>query len=188
MSEDPAGSLSDLNFYAYTRNNPVKFTDPTGLIVSQLLMKGANTLLRAGATAQEIGVQAQVLDSVIGVGALAAGVEISPSVRNTSIPGLGGLTIGDAVDGLTLYGGVQALSLGEAIAGTTVGLSTTVGTALASAPLAVFGSGALAFVGGLEIGTAINNLVLENRSLFPCGNPITRFITNPLFDRFNPQR
>jgi RHS repeat-associated protein len=127
LSEDPAGSLSDLNFYAYVRNNPAKFTDPTGLIVSQLLMRGVNTILRNPRIAEEIGVQAQVLDSVIGVGALAAGLQISPSVRETAIPGLGGFTIGNAVDGLTLYDGVRTVGLGAGIASTTVGLSTTVG-------------------------------------------------------------
>lgn len=33
LSEDPIGFVGGVNFYVYTENNPVKFTDPFGLTV-----------------------------------------------------------------------------------------------------------------------------------------------------------
>jgi hypothetical protein len=169
----------------YVQNNPVNFVDPDGLFATQIALKGINAFFRYGNSAQEIAIQARVADSLLGPIATAYGIELPPDIRNKEIKGCGSVTIGNAVDAVTAYAGWQTFSLGVTIASTKVGLSSGVLAAVSGSAAATGGSILLAFLGGYEIGTAINNSILENRLIFEKGNPATRF-TFWFYDKLNP--
>jgi RHS repeat-associated protein len=179
VSEDPIGSAGGSpNVYLYTLNSPIQLSDPAGLIVGQAIVRLSNLVFSSGLTAEEIALNGIIAESVTGFASTAVR-QTHPSeggLRGTPIPGSNYLTIGDVLAGASLRGGFQAVSLARHIA-------LLEGSAATAASASVGGTAflaTLAFVGGYEIGGAINDLVLNNRRLLPGGNPLENFI----FDHF----
>ncbi len=110
------------------------------------------------------------------LGPLVQYLPISEEAKSTTLPGLKLFTLGDVLGTASLVGGAQTLFLGETIAGA-YGVSAAAGAGTVGGVVVVSG---LAFLGGYEIGGAINDLVLNNRRLFSSGNPLE----NLIFDHF----
>ena len=174
LTEDPVRSAVELNFYVYARNNPVRFNDPSGLIVGQLIMRAFTGLIGqlGTTTAQELAVQGLLLESMAGAAGFGAAASLPSATQNQAIPGLGGTTVGEVINSVTFFGGLRTLFL----AGHATGVGTVGG-------VAAIGSGAggvaviLALAASVELGFSFDNLILDDRSLFPCGNPVLRVFT-----------
>ena len=174
LTEDPARSAVELNFYVYARNNPVRFNDPSGLIVGQLIMRASTGLIGqlGTTTAQELAVQGLLLESLAGVAGFGAAASLPSATQNQAVPGLGGTTVGEVINLVTFSGGLRTLFL----ASQATGVGTVGG-------VAAIGSGAggvaviLTLAASVELGFSFDNLILDNRSLFPCGNPVLRVFT-----------
>ncbi len=177
LSEDPLGlngGTRDASVYA--ANNPVNLRDPEGLIVGTLLVRLSNFLLKSGLTAEEIAVNGKIADAALGLAFGLTGRSGQSALRQVNVPGSNVLTVGDLLAGGTLVGGLQTLSFGRNIAAL-----SGIGASATSVGAVGFGLlGGLALAGGFEVGSALNDLVLNNRRLFPGGNPLENFI----FDNF----
>jgi RHS repeat-associated protein len=178
ISEDPLGPVGGRNYYRYVQNNPLTLTDPTGLFAGTLAARGLNFALRSGLASEEIGLIGKFTDASIGFIAGVAGPLIPPNISEMPIPGAGGLTVGDAGAILTGVGGIQTLTL-------TSGIVSSAG--LAGASIAAAGAGTvaatvgLAGAGGWAIGSSINDLFLNNRRIFPGGNPLENLVWDLFF-------
>jgi RHS repeat-associated protein len=175
LTEDPARSAVDLNFYVYARNNPVIFNDPSGLIAGRIITTAFSSLLgllgAPAATAQELAFAGFALEAVAGATGLGLGIVIPSATQNQAVPGLRGTTIGTVINVVTFAGALRTFLFANLIAGAgTGGVAAIVSTASLS-------SGFLALLAGVEMGFAIDNLILDNRSIFPCGNPVLRVFT-----------
>jgi RHS repeat-associated protein len=179
ISRDPIGLLAGTtNLYVYVQNNPLRLADPAGLLVNNLIFRGISIVFRTGATAYETGIQALFADSVIGGGAAVAEFYIPHDVKAAEIPGSGGLSVGTGLDILSGYGGVRTLTLTR-VTVSSAGLSAAPVSTVAVG--ATFGLGLLAFAGGFEGGTFINNVILNNPNFF-YQNPVEVAFCFYLFD------
>jgi hypothetical protein len=174
LTEDPVRSAVELNFYVYARNNPVRFNDPSGLIVGQLIVRAFTGLIGqlGTTTAQELAVQGLLLESLAGVVGLGLGSVLPGATQNQAVPGLGGTTVGEVINLVTFSGGLRTLFF----AGHAMGVGTVGGVAAIVSGVGAFSIG-LTVLGSVEVGFAIDNLILDDRSLFPCGNPVLRVFT-----------
>jgi RHS repeat-associated protein len=171
ISEDPLSfAAGTANYYAYVENSPTNARDPSGLLFSDAVVWAINAAFKTGRTAEEIAVSGKLADAVLGP--LAQFLPITEEAKNTVLPGMTSITLGDVLETASVVSGVQTLFLGETIA-TAYGAGAAVGAATAGG---VFFAGGLAFLGGYEIGGAINDLVLNNRRLFRGGNPLENLI------------
>ena len=171
VSEDPIGLASGTaNFYSYVGNTPTTRRDPSGLLVSDLVFRAINVVFSAGRTAEEIAVSGKLADAV--AGALAEFLPITEEAKSRTLSGFNLITLGDVLGTVGLIGGAQTVFLAETI-GSFYGAGATVAAAGAGG---VFFAGSLALLGGYEIGGGINELVLNNRRLFPGGNPLENLI------------
>ena len=131
----------DTNLFGYVLNDPVNFTDPSGLLLGGIIQGALRPI--TGQTANEAAVAGQVLDSV----AASAVTAVGPDTTAPTPVNIGLNTI-------QTIGGVQTASLASFMSAGMYGAGATVGSAGAGVFLPVF----LAGLGGYEIGLGLSNL------------------------------
>ncbi len=107
-----------------------------------------------------------------GAAGLGLGSMLPSATQNQAIPGLGGTTVGEVINGVTFVGGLRTLFLASQM----TGVGTVGGVAAIGSGAGVIALG-LTFFASVELGFSIDNLILDDRSLFPCGNPVLRVFT-----------
>ncbi|MCG3111317.1 MAG: PKD domain-containing protein [Candidatus Manganitrophus sp. SB1] len=133
ISEDPIGLLGeDLNLYSYVKGNSLRYRDPWGLLIVEYAARVIYPLI-SSQTAEEAAIGARIAEGFIAAILTGAGVEIPEYIRSS---------FGFTLEGVQALGGVQTFTLGLTIAQTSTGPIVF--------PLA------LSFVGGIEVGAAIN--------------------------------
>lgn len=145
IASDPIGLAGGINTYAYVQNNPLRYSDPSGLVIGSGLSRLLGRLL--GRTPEEVAYGGKILDT--GVGAAAGDL---PDC-------VGGTDISTPRDLLRGFGGAQAIGLSTATTYGLYGVGATAGSATASVALPV----ALAGYGGYEVGSSFNNLYEQHR-------------------------
>jgi RHS repeat-associated protein len=163
VSEDPIGFVGGINLYVYVHNNPLVVRDPLGLAGfppswNSDVGHSPSDAVGALTTTADLGLAlvAGALGMLPGGGskAIAVGVGAIADVAGMSVS-LASPVIGPMGDYLSIGIGTVGLSA-AAIAG--------------SAPSMVLGTIGLS----VTVGTAINRDLLDNRGLFPKGNPMER--------------
>jgi len=181
LQEDPLELFGQRNFYVYVRNNAVNLVDPKGLLASKSILKAiAPIVAGAPATAEELAWQVRGVEAGMGLVGFISQPLVPDQYIQKQIPGMGGATVGDALDLVTGYGGIRTIPFAAGTAKGTFGSASVTGAFAASR---VFSGSlvALSFLGGYEVGTAINSLVLNNPRFYPCGNPVERILLNLFF-------
>ena len=158
----------------YVNNGPTRLSDPSGLLATGLLLRAASRVLGTGATAEEIAVQARLLDSLIGGVSAITGHEMSEPLKSTEIPVVG-VTVGTASEVVSGYGGVRTGMFALTIANASGIAGASVTTVVGSATLL----GGMSLLGGWELGRAIDRLLLDR---LPGGNPVENAFCATLFE------
>ena len=142
---DPVGTGDGPNLYVFVRNNPLKFSDPTGMLTwgqwagigAAIVVGAAVTVLTAGAAGPLVGAAAaSVIGGIVGGaagGAVGAAVESRIDHGRVDWSAVGrGAAVGAAVGGAIALATVGATAAVGAVAATAVGRAV-VGRVAASA-------------------------------------------------------
>jgi uncharacterized protein RhaS with RHS repeats len=167
IQSDPIGLLGGINTYAYVGGNPVRSSDPRGLLIGSTLGRLVGPLLRQ--TADEAAFGGQVLD--VGLGAVAG--RVPDCIR--------GVDVSAPLDLLRAVGGGQAVVLSTTTTYGLYGASATAASATASVALPV----ALAGYGGWELGSVANR-VYERFRTNSLGSDIYDLVHDGKLYRFTP--
>ncbi len=145
ITSDPIGLRGGLNPYTYVSNNPLRYTDPSGLFIGSGLSKLLGRLL--GRTPEEAAYGGKILD--VGIGAAVGDI---PNC-------IGGTDISTPRDLLRGVGGAQAIGLSTATTYGLYGAGATISAAGAAVVVPLF----LAGYGGLEVGNTFNSFYEQYR-------------------------
>ena len=127
-----------LNTYSYVYQNPLSFSDPSGLVIGQLASQALNRLRGGALTAQEAAIGGRAVDAVLGSTATGVKGSLEGAARN-------------AANAIQLVGGGQTVGLGGAFV-------------MAGSGLLPYAGVGLGFIGGYEVGDSINDALLEPAS------------------------
>ncbi len=141
LSRDPVRERGGTDLYVYVLDNPVNFTDQSGLLVGSIICQGIRRL--TGQTAQEAAMGGKVVDAYGSAVITGTGVNLHT-----------GPAVGMALDAYQGVGGAQTVGLSASI---TFGMYGS-GAAIGSAGAAVILPLSLSAIGGAEIGLSINSL------------------------------
>ena len=140
ISSDPIGLVSGPNAYSYVENNPLRYTDPSGLFLGYGLSKMFGRLL--GRTPDEIAYGGKIFDVAIG----GAVHDVAGCV--------GGTDIGIPLDLLRGFGGIRSIGLSTATTSGLYGVGATTGMATGAVTLPALFAG----YGGYEVGSTFYGL------------------------------
>ncbi|RYZ01021.1 MAG: RHS repeat-associated core domain-containing protein [Myxococcales bacterium] len=157
---DPAGIADGLNLYRYSRDNPIRYVDPSGT-ESSTLDRALGGLKAVGGALETLAGAALVLGGAatsefgVGVPILAAGVFVTAHGADTTVSGIRTAISGEQVDTLTSQG-LQAAGMSRRAANLTDAGISVVGTlgagAATRAPAAAAGEVSVAFRAGAPVG------------------------------------